>query len=76
MQKLWQEPGRCDTFFGINNAKTEYFKSKEPNLVFGYRGSLGGKRGSRKARTFVCNLPTWGKAKDLWEKTWDVKLAD
>ncbi len=73
-QRAWQEPGRCDFLFGIPNAKMEYFRSKKPCLVFNYQGSLGGKRGSWRPQVFVGNLPDWGKASDLWQKIWEVKL--
>ncbi|MCJ7646067.1 hypothetical protein MUO65_04070 [bacterium] len=73
-QKCWQEPGRDDVYFGIPNAKFEYFSSERPTIVFNYRGSLGGKRKSWRPTTFADSLPGWGKAKDLWQKYWEVKL--
>lgn len=71
IQRYWQEPGRNDIYFGIPNAKFEYFSSAMPTIVFNRRGSLGGKRKSWHSKTSVDFLPDWGKAKDLWQKYWE-----
>jgi hypothetical protein len=70
-QRRWMEPGRDDEYFGIPNAKVEYFKSKIPTIVFNYRYSLGGRRKSWHGRTLVDSLPVWGKATDLWHEYWE-----
>ncbi len=72
-QRRWMEPGRDDMYFGMPNAKFEYFRSEKPTIVFNYRYSLGGRRKSWHGRTLVNSLPDWGKAEDLWHKYWEDK---
>lgn len=70
-QEPWQEPGRFDTKFGIPNAKIEFFKTKVPTIVFNYKGSLGGKKGTwADPQILVKSLPDWGNARNLWGKFW------
>ena len=72
-QRRWMEPGRDDEYFGMPNAKFEYFRSEKPTIVFSYRYSLGGRRKMWHGGTSIDPLPDWGKAKDLWHKYWEVE---
>lgn len=70
-QRHWQEPGRFDYKYGVENAKTEIFRTELPLAVFNYRGSLGGKRGCWDTeRIFTNYLEPFGKSKVLWEEFW------
>jgi len=53
----------------------EFFKTKIPNIVFNYRGSLGGKKGTfANPQTLVKSLPDWGNAREFWSNFWNLKI--
>jgi len=67
----FQEPGRNDRYFGIENAKTEKFHTKIPILTFNFFAGLGGKK-ITKAHVPVVKqeLEPWGNARKLKKGFW------
>lgn len=67
----WQEPGRKDEKFGINDVKVEYFTTKDPIVGFNRRGTLSGKqRQGGVERIEIDCLEPFGKAIDVWKHYW------
>jgi len=71
---FWGEPGKHDDQYGMEN-RCELFESKNPTVVFTYRGSMGGYRSRpylapRKPENVRYNLQPFGEIKKLWKSYW------
>jgi hypothetical protein len=70
-QRHFQEPGRDDKWFGIENAKTEHFFTKIPLLTFNYFAGLGGKAITREHIPIVRkNIEPYGDCDSLHNRFW------
>ncbi|MCJ7646066.1 hypothetical protein MUO65_04065 [bacterium] len=71
----WAEPGKFESeLFGIPNPKVETFRTKDPVVTFGYRGSLSGKRkryGLPNPDYYTEHLEPFVEARDTWRRFWD-----
>lgn len=70
---MWREPGIHDNTFGIKSTH-DTFESKDPTVVFRYRGSMGGLRQYRSVthspQNVAYNLKDFGAISKLWGKYW------
>jgi len=70
----WGEPGKHDDQYGMEN-HYELFESKNPTVIFTYRGSMGGYKSKpyvapRKPENITYNLQQFGGIKKLWNNYW------
>ena len=71
---FWGEPGKHDGQFGMEN-RYELFESKNPTVVFTYRGSMGGYKSRpyftpRKPENVRYHLEPFGEINKLWNSYW------
>lgn len=70
-KKRWQEPGRTERILGLHSVEVEYFKTKEPIIVFNRMGSLSGRQCRNGVQRIETNcLYPFGSAQVLWSKFW------
>jgi len=70
-QRHFQEPGRDDRWFGIENAETEHFTTRIALLTFNYFAGLGGKAITKAHIPIIKkNMEPWGDCDALHNRFW------
>ena len=71
--KKFGEPGRFEEHRGLPKVDMEIFRTKIPNLTFNHKPSVGGKRRLLSRDIVREEIPYWGNAKTLWDRTWNER---